>query len=140
MIPSKSFGARTISLRLSDADDARIRGAAAVTGLSVSAYLKWLVSNGKSGTQNDSEIILRRLDDLLTAIANISTAPREGRVAPLVGLPARSALVNQLRERGLPSSTIRQVEAVLDDLEGKSSAHGAAGVNTNVNRKPHVQQ
>ena len=139
MIPSKSFGARTISLRLSDADDARIRGAAAVTGLSVSAYLKWLVSNGKSGTQNDSEMMLRRFDDVLTAIANISTAPREGRVVTLVGLPARSALVNQLRERGLPSSTIRQVEAVLDDLEGKA-AHGAVGVNTNVNRKPHVQQ
>jgi hypothetical protein len=139
MIPSKSFGARTISLRLSDADDARIRGAAAVTGLSVSAYLKWLVSNGKSGTQNDSEMILRRLDDVVTAIANISTTPKEGRVVPLVGLPARSALVNQLKERGLPSSTIRQVEAVLDDLEGKA-AHGAAGVNTNVNRKPHVQQ
>ena len=140
MIPSKSFGARTISLRLSDADDTRIRGAAAVSGLSVSAYLKWLVSNGKSGTQNDSEIMLRRFDDVLTAIANISTAPREGKVVTLVGLPARSALVNQLRERGFPSSTIRQVEAVLDDLEGKSSAHGAANVNTNVNRKPHVPQ
>lgn len=139
MIPSTSFGARTISVRLSDADDARIRGAAAVSGLSVSAYLRWLVSNGKSGTQNDSEMILRRLDDVVTAIANISTAPREGRVVTLVGLPARSALVNQLKERGLPSSTIRQVEAALDELEGKA-AHGEAGVNTNVNRKPHVQQ
>ncbi len=140
MIPSKSFGARTISLRLSDADDARIRGAAAVSGLSVSAYLKWLVSNGKSGTQNDSEMILRRLDDVATAIANISISSKEGRVVPLVGLPARSALVNQLRERGLPSSTIRQVEAALDALEGKAAHTAQPGVNTDVNRKPHVQQ
>ena len=113
--------ARTISVRLSDAEDARIRGAAAITGLSVSAYFKWLVSNGKTGTQNDTEMILRRLDDVATAIANISTATKEEeRVVPLVGLPARSAVVSRLRERGLPSSTIRQVEAALDELEGKT--------------------
>ena len=113
--------ARTISVRLSDAEDARFRGAAAIAGLSVSAYFKWLVSIGKTGTQNDTEMILRRLDDVATAIANISTATKDERVVPLVGLPARSAVVGRLRERGLPSSTIRQVEAALDELEGKAA-------------------
>lgn len=112
---------RIISVRLSDAEDARIRGAAAITGLTVSAYFKWLVTNGKTGAQNETEMILRRLDDVATAIANISAATKEERVVPLVGLPARSAMVSRLRERGLPSSTIRQVEAVLDELEGKAA-------------------
>jgi len=111
---------RIISVRLSDADQARIRGAAAITGLSISAYLKWLVTNGKTGTQNDIEMVLRRLDDVATAIANIGAASREERVAPVVGLPARSAIVSRLKERGLPSSTIRQVEAALDEVEGKA--------------------
>src|SRR5581483_593960 len=46
---------KVLSVRLSDAEEARIRGAAAVTGLSVSAYIKWLVTNGKTGTQSDTE-------------------------------------------------------------------------------------
>jgi len=112
---------RIISVRLTDAEQARIRGAAAITGLSASAYLKWLVTNAKTGTQNDTEMILRRLDSVATAIANIGAESRDERVAPVVGLPARSAIVNRLKERGLPSSTIRQVEAALDEIEGRAA-------------------
>lgn len=128
---------KVISLRLSDADDARIKGAAAITGLSVSAYLKWLVSNGKTGTQNDTEMLLRRFDDLAVAIANSGVAKGEDRVVTLAGLPARDALARQLKERGVPSSTIRQVEAALDELE-QQAARGGARVNTNVNTEKHA--
>jgi hypothetical protein len=128
---------KVISLRLSDADDARIKGAAAITGLSVSAYLKWLVSNGKTGTQNDTEMLLRRFDDLAVAIANSGVAKGADRVVTLVGLPARDALARQLKERGVPSSTIRQVEAALDELEQQAARGGARG-NTNVNREKHA--
>jgi mobilization protein NikA len=127
---------RVISVRLSEADDARIRGAAAIAGLSIAEYLRWLVSNGKTGTQNDTEMVLRRLDDLAAAIANIGT--RRDDPVTLVGLPARSAIVARLKARGVPSSTIRQVEATLDELEGKAS-RGAA-VNTNVNAGIHARQ
>jgi len=112
---------RVISVRLTDAEQVRIRGAAAITGLSVSAYLKWLVTNAKTGTQNDTEMILRRLDSVATAIANIGAESKDEHVAPVVGLPARSAIVNRLKERGLPSSTIRQVEAALDEIEGRAA-------------------
>ena len=122
---------RVISVRVSDADDARIRGAAAIAGLSIAEHLRWLVTNGKTGTQNDTEMVLRRLDDLAAAIANIGAARKDEPVPTLVGLPARSAIVARLKARGIPSSTIRQVEATLDELEGKAS-RGAA-VNTNVN-------
>ena len=128
---------KVISLRLSDADDARIKGAAAITGLSVSAYLKWLVSNGKTGTQNDTEMLLRRFDDLAAAIANSGATTREDRVVTLAGLPARDALTRQLKERGVPSSTIRQVEAAIDELE-QMAARGGARVNTNVNTEKHA--
>jgi len=110
---------RVLSVRLSDAEDARIKGAAAVTGLSASAYIKWLLTNGKMGTQNDTEMVLRRLDDVAAAIANFASLREDARVAPIVGLPARSAIVSRLKARGLPSSTIRQVEVTLDELEGK---------------------
>ena len=128
---------KVVSVRLSDAEDARIKGAAAITGLSVSAYLKWLVTNGKMGTQNDTEMVLRRIDDVAAAIANFESSTTERRVVPLVGLPARSAIVSRLKERGMPSSTIRQVEATLDELEGKA-VRSAPLVNTNVNREKHA--
>lgn len=128
---------KVISLRLSDADHARIKGAAAISGLSVSAYLKWLVSNGKTGTQNDTEMLLRRFDDLAAAIVNSGVTTREDRVGPLAGLPARDALARQLKDRGVPSSTIRQVEAALDELE-QQAARGGARVNTNVNTEKHA--
>lgn len=110
---------RVISVRLSEAEEARIRGAAAITGMPISAYVKWLITNGRTGAQSDAEMILRRLDDIATAVANLRGAPAPTALPLLSGIPARSAIVARLRERGLPSSTIRQVEAVLDDLEGK---------------------
>jgi mobilization protein NikA len=128
---------RVVSVRLSDADDARIKGAAAVTGLSVSAYLKWLVTNGKIGTQSDTEMLLRRFDDLAAAIANFGAAKGEDRIVTLADLPARDALVRQLRDRGVPSSTIRQVEAALDELE-QEAARARGRVNTNVNTENHA--
>jgi hypothetical protein len=130
---------RVVSVRLSDADDARLRGAAAVSRLSISAYLKWLVTNGKTGTQNDTEMVLRRLDDLGVAIANIRSGGGEDRAVTLVGLPARSAIVARLKARGVPSSMIRQVETTLDELEGKAS-HGTPSANTNVNMGIHARR
>jgi hypothetical protein len=128
---------RVVSVRLSDADDARIKGAAAVTGLSVSAYLKWLVTNGKIGTQSDTEMLLRRFDDLAATIANFGAVKGEDRIVTLADLPARDALVRQLRDRGVPSSTIRQVEAALDELE-QEAARARGRVNTNVNTENHA--
>ena len=129
---------KVISLRLSDAEEARIRGAAAVAGMSLSSYLKWLLTHGRTGAQSDAEMILRRLDTLGVAIANIGFgAPRE-RAAPGVGGPPRTAVVSRLKERGVPSSTIRQVEAAWDEAESRSTAAGAARATTTVNIESHA--
>jgi hypothetical protein len=110
---------KVISVRLSEAEELRLRGAAAVAGVPLSGYLKWLMSQGR--TQSDTELILRRLDLLGVVIANMSGGASHDRAMPLVGLPARDAFIARLRERGIPSSTIRQVEAVWDEAEGKSA-------------------
>ena len=110
---------KVLSVRLSDAEDARIRGAAAITGMPVSAYVKWLITNGRTGTQSDAEMILRRLDEIAAAVANVRSVQLPAAPRPSA-LPARSSIVVGLKERGVPSSTIRQVEAVLDELERKA--------------------
>lgn len=80
-------------------------------------------------------MILRRLDHIAVAIAKIGSGTREERNTPVVGLPTRSAIVSRLKERGIPSSTIRQVEVVMDDLE-----RDATRVNTDVNKESQTQQ
>ena len=112
---------KVISVRLSEAEEARIRGAAALSGMAISAYLKWLITQGRTGAHADSDMVLRRLDEIATAVANIRAAP-SCELMP-VHRPAekRKLLVTRLKDRGIPSSTIRQVEAVLDELEGKAT-------------------
>src|SRR5581483_8444262 len=112
---------KVISVRLSDAEEARIRGAAALSGMPISGYLKWLITNGRTGGQNEAEMILRRLDDIATGISNLRAAPTHVPTSMLSGIPARGTIVTRLPQRGLPSSTIRQVEAILDELAGKAA-------------------
>ena len=112
---------KVISLRLSDAEDARIRGAAAVAGMTVSGYLKWLITHGKMGPQVDTEAVLHRLDALGAAVANLKAAAPIAPRARNADAPARSAIVARLKERGVPSSTIRQVEAAWDEVETQAA-------------------
>ena len=112
---------KVISVRLSEAEEARIRGAAAVSGMAISAYLKWLITQGRAGVQSDSERVLRRLDDIATALANLRAAPAPERMPVHRPAEQRSVFFSRLKDRGIPSSTIRQVEAVLDELEGKAT-------------------
>lgn len=112
---------KVISVRLSEAEEARIRGAAAVSGMAISAYLKWLITQGRTGVQADSEMVLRRLDAIATAVANLRAAPAPELMPIHRPAEKRNLLVTRLKERGIPSSTLRQVEAVLDELEGKAT-------------------
>ena len=112
---------KVISFRLSDAEEGRLRGAAAMVGVSTSNYLKWLITNGRMGGKSETEIILSRLDEIATTLANTG-APKNREAMSLNMAVPRTTIVKRLRERGLPSSTIRQVEATLDELEGKTTS------------------
>ncbi len=115
---------RVISLRLNDTDDARLSGAAAMNGVSLSSYIKWLIGSGRSGIESGMGMVLHRLDDLAVSMADIREAVGENKPAPPLDLPPRTVIATRLKERGLPSSTIRLVEAVLDELGGKKTRAG----------------
>lgn len=70
-----------ISVRLSEDEELRIKAAAAVAGVPASGYLRWLMNQGR--TQGDTETILRRLDSLGAAIANMSGSA--DRATPIAG-------------------------------------------------------
>ena len=113
---------RVISLRLDDADDVRLSGAAVLNGKTVSAYIKGLIGSDRVASDTGIAMILHRLDELATTVADVHGAKR-AQAAP--DLPPRTVIATRLKERGLPSSTIRQVEAVLDELGGKSERAGS---------------
>ena len=88
----------------------------------VATYLKWLLQGGSPGDTLGRHMtaILERLDALSTGMAKLSLPPdvRPGLQAHTSVMPPREAITAKLRQRGVPSSTIRQVTAVLDELEG----------------------
>jgi len=112
-----------VTIGLSPEEFLRVQGAAAVAGVPVTTYLKWLLRGGVpwDGMGQQMAAVLERLDAIGVAIANLPR-PLDARPA----MPAQGRLVAQrgvfatrLRRRGVPSSTIRQVEAVLDELEAR---------------------
>ena len=112
---------RVISLRLDDADDARLSGAAALNGLTISAYIKWLTGSSRLGSDAGIEMVLNRLDGLAKSLAEVRATLGNNQPQSALDLPPRTVIATRLKERGLPSSTIRQVEAVLDELVGKTA-------------------
>lgn len=110
---------KNVTIGLSLEEHLRVQGAAAVAGVPVTTYLKWLLRGGVAGDDMGRQMtaVLERLDALGVAIVNLS-GPREIRPAPLAPLASqREVIATRLKERGVPSSTIRQVNAVLDELE-----------------------
>lgn len=98
----------------------RIQGAAAVAGVPVTRYVKWLLSGSSpaDAVTRHMKAILERLDAISTGVARLPAEPRGG--LPLAPVMApRDAIAAKLKERGVPSSTIRQVNAVLDELEAR---------------------
>lgn len=98
----------------------RIQGAAAVAGVPVATYVKWLLSGGSPADAVTRHIkaILERLDAISAGVARLPAEPRAGLPQPPVMAP-RDAITAKLKERGVPSSTIRQVTSVLDELEAR---------------------
>jgi hypothetical protein len=110
---------RVISLRLDDDVDARLSGAAVLNGQTVSAYIKGLIGSDRAASDTGIALILHRLDELAASLAD--TRIQGGQHMQVVpDLPPRTVIATRLKERGLPSSTIRQVEAVLDEFGAKT--------------------
>jgi len=110
---------RNVTIGFSPQKFLRLHGAAAVAQLPVSSYVKWLLRGSPDGVNGNMSVILSRLDEIFVAIARLSSAPGAPAVMSLRAhaTAPRELIEEKLRARGFPSSTIRQVSAVLEDLE-----------------------
>jgi hypothetical protein len=112
---------KNVTIGFSPDEFLRIQGAAAVAGAPVATYVKRLL-NGKSSADpvgRHMTAILERLDALSVGIARFS-GPREGQNGVATNsqvVAPRESITAKLKARGIPSSTIRQVNIVLDELE-----------------------
>src|SRR2546430_5170278 len=111
---------RNVTIGFSPQEFLRLHGAAAVAQMPVSSYVEWLLRGSPNGVNGNMSAILSRLDAIFVAIAKLSSAPGAPAVMPLRAheTAPRELIEEKLRARGLPSATIRQVTAVLDELEG----------------------
>lgn len=112
---------KNVTIGLSLEEHLRVQGAAAVAGVPVTTYLKWLLRGGAAGDRmgGHTTAVLDRLDAISVAVARLSSTPEARPAMPAQGhlVAQRDVIATRLKERGVPSSTIRQVNAVLDDLE-----------------------
>ncbi|HEX2828760.1 MAG TPA: hypothetical protein VHP37_20570 [Burkholderiales bacterium] len=117
---------KNVTIGLSPAEFIRVQGAAAVAGMPIATYLKWLLRGGAPHDDTAKGIgsVLQRLDQIAVLIARLprcyhaSARPLETVTPPAaIETPpvSREAIERSLRERGMPSSTIRQLFVVLDE-------------------------
>lgn len=110
---------RNVTVGFSPAEFMRFQGAAAAARMPVASYVKWLLQGSPvDGVSRNTSLILDRLDEINVSISRLSSAPDAWPVPVRVPrIAAREVIEGRLRARGVPSSTIRQVNAVLDELE-----------------------
>lgn len=110
---------RNVTIGFSPQEFLRLHGAAAVAQMPVSSYVKWLLRGSPDGINGNMSAILSRLDEICVAISRLRSEPGAPPVIPLRAhaTAPRELIEEKLRASGLPSSTIGQVSAVLDDLE-----------------------
>ena|SRR5712691_3598154 len=111
---------RNVTIGLSEDEFLRLQGAAALARMPVSTYLKWLLQGSPvDGMGRNVNAIFAQLNEISVAIAKLSSSPPAQSRAPVQGPPItqRELLRKNLKERGFPSSTIRQVDITLDEME-----------------------
>lgn len=110
---------KNVTIGFSPDEFLRLQGAAAVAGAPVTTYVKWLLNGGSPADAVSRHMsgILERLDAIGAAIARLPTEAGPGLPPRMPVIAPRDSISAKLRERGIPSSTIRQVNSVLDELE-----------------------
>jgi hypothetical protein len=112
---------KNVTIGFSPPEYMRLLGAAAVTNMPITTYVKWLLRGGlASGDSQHLSAVLERLDQIGVALARLPRVPQvagsQQQSTPVTEAPARALVETKLRERGIPTSTIRQLTAVLDEL------------------------
>ena len=114
---------KVVSVRFSDDEYLKMIGAAAVANMSISAYVHWLISGRQQPGGDGMGQVLNRLDEIATIVSSLKN-PALSPALPPSGKRKidKNTLVAKLRERGVPSGTIRQVETVLEEMEKSNDA------------------
>jgi len=103
---------KNVTIGFSEDEILRLQGAAAMARLPLATYLTWLIrGDARDRWGKTLSAILECLDEVVTDIANLSI-PRESQPAARPQLPlgeSRELFATEMKERGFPSSTIRQV-------------------------------
>lgn len=111
---------RNVTIGFSEDEYLCLHGAAALARTPVSTYLKWLLQGSPvDGFSKHMGAILANLDEIRVAIAKLSESPPAQPRAPIQGPPVtqRELFRKLMKDRGIPSSTIRQVDITLDEME-----------------------
>jgi hypothetical protein len=94
----------------------RLQGKAAMAQMPLSTYVKWLLDTAAGAQSNQLDVILARLELIGAVVAKSDKPPAQQSAPAPRALPAPDVITAKLRERGVPTSTIRQVMAVLQDV------------------------
>jgi len=111
---------RNVTIGFSEVEFMRIQGAAALARTPISTYLKWLLQGSPvDGISKYMSVILASLEEIKVAIASLSASRPAQPRAPIQGPPItqRELFRKLMKDRGIPSSTIRQVDITLDEME-----------------------
>ena len=111
---------KNVTIGFSEDEILRLQGAAAMARMPLATYLRWLIrGDAQNRWEKTLAAILERLDRVVTAIANLSS-PTESQPAARPQLPmgeSRELFAAKMRDRGIPSSTVRQVMITLEQME-----------------------
>ncbi len=111
---------RNVTIGFSEDEFMRIQGAAALARTPISTYLKWLLRGSPvDGISKYMSVILASLEEIRAAIASLSASPPAQPRVSVQGPPItqRELFRKLMKDRGIPSSTIRQVDITLDEME-----------------------
>ena len=111
---------KNVTIGFSEDEILRLQGAAAMARMPLATYLRWLIQGGAEDRSGRTlSAILERLDEVVTAIANLSS-PTESQPAARPQLPlgeSRELFAKRMKDRGIPSSTVRQVIITLEQMD-----------------------
>jgi len=111
---------RNVTIGFSEEEILRLQGAAAMARMPLATYLRWLIrGDAQDRWVKMLSAILERLDRVVTTVANLSP-PTQSQPAARPQLPqgeSRELFAKKMKERGMPSSTIRQVIITLEQME-----------------------
>ena len=111
---------KNVTIGFSEDEILRLQGAAAMARMPLATYLRWLIRGDAQDRWGKTlSAILERLDEVVTAIANLSI-PRESQPAARPQLPlgeSRELFAKRMKDRGIPSSTVRQVIITLEQMD-----------------------